>query len=244
MKLWQLFLAAFSLVLGDVVHAGPPFVTDDPDVPPVGAWEIDIPYILERAPGSTTMDTPLFDLNFGIPQMELNADIPIEVIHNERGGTAAGLSDIIFAVKWRFFGNENSPTELAIYPQISTPTGDYRQGLGEGRPAYALPVLAQEKWDKWSLYGNVGYWWQPGINQRNYWYAGAVIQRDITEQLNLGLELFGNTPTQRGIRPDIAFNVGGTWKLNEQLNVLFAAGRDIVGERRALLYLGLQILTK
>jgi hypothetical protein len=71
-----------------------------------------------------------------------------------------------------------------------------------------------------------------------------VLEREINERLSLGVELFGNTPKERGGRADVAFNVGGTWKLSRHVNMLFAAGRDIVGDTSAMIYLGLQFLTK
>ena len=40
------------------------------------------------------------------------------------------------------------------------------------------------------------------------------------------------------------FNIGGSFKLTEHLNLLFTGGRDIYGDTKAMLYLGLQILTK
>jgi hypothetical protein len=58
------------------------------------------------------------------------------------------------------------------------------------------------------------------------------------------VELFGNMAKERGGHADAAFNVGSTWKLTKHINLLFAAGRDIVGDTKAMIYLGLQILTK
>jgi hypothetical protein len=79
---------------------------------------------------------------------------------------------------------------------------------------------------------------------RDYFYAGAVIEREINERLTLGAELFANSPKERGGRSELAFNVGGTWRLNEHLNLLFSGGRDIVGDTTAMAYIGLQFLTK
>ncbi len=56
--------------------------------------------------------------------------------------------------------------------------------------------------------------------------------------------MFGNSPKERGGHSELAFNVGGTWKLNENLNLLFSGGRDIVGDTTAMGYIGLQFLTK
>ena len=71
-----------------------------------------------------------------------------------------------------------------------------------------------------------------------------MLERDFSERLTLGVELFGNSPKERGGRSDFAFNVGGTWKLSKHLNLLFAGGRDIVGDTTAMGYIGLQFLTK
>jgi Putative MetA-pathway of phenol degradation len=147
-------------------------------------------------------------------------------------------------VKWRFLNNEHSQFQLGTYPQVLVPTGNQSRGLGEGRSAFLLPILAQKNWGKWTLYGNVGFWWQTAAEERNYFYAGVVIEREINERLELAVELFGNSPKERDARSNIAFNLGGTLKLCEHLNVLFSGGRDIVGDTRATAYLGLQIVTK
>jgi hypothetical protein len=47
--------------------------------------------------------------------------------------------------------------QLGTYPQLLAPTGDRVRGLGQGQPAYLVPFLAQKNWEKWTLYGNVGY---------------------------------------------------------------------------------------
>ena len=228
----------------DLTRAGPPFVTDDPEPPPPGGWEINIPFILERTPGKTEMDAPLFDLNYGLPNIQLKLEIPVRIVHEDNNGTAAGPGDLLLGVKWRFFNSEKSQVQLGIYPQLLLPTGDHAREMGEGRPAFVFPVVAQKSWGEWTLYGNVGFWWQTAAETHNYVYAGAVLEREINERLELGVELFGNSPKERGGRPDVAFNIGGTWKLSKHVNMLFAAGRDIVGDTSAMAYVGLQILTK
>ena len=225
-------------------QAGPPFVTDDPEPPLPGGWEINIPFILERTPGSTQMDVPRFDLNYGLPNIQLKLEFPIEIEHEDNSGTVAGLGDMLLGVKWRFYNNEKSQLQIGTYPQILVPTGDESHNLGEGRAAFVLPLVAQKSWDKWTLFGNVGFWWQTAAETRNYVYAGAVLEREINDRLTLGVELFGNPPKERGANSDFAFNLGGTWKLNAHLNLLFTGGRDIVGDTHAMAYIGLQILTK
>lgn len=235
---------AASVLTANFVAAGPPFVTDDPEPPPPGGWEINVPFILEHTPGTTEMDAPLFDLNYGLPEIQLKLEIPVKVVEENDTGTSAGAGDMLLGIKWRFWNNEHSQFQLGTYPQLLVPTGDHTRGLGQGQPAYLLPLLAQKSWDKWTLYANVGYWWQTGPEERNYLYAGAVLEREINERLTVGAELFGNSPKAQGGRSEIAFNLGGIWKLNGHVNLLFTGGRDIVGDTHAMAYIGLQFLTK
>jgi len=243
-KLPFLFVTIGCLIAIGSVQAGPPFVTDDPEPPQPGGWEINVPFIIERSSGKTEMDAPLFDLNYGLPNIQLKLEIPVRIVHEDNDGTAAGPGDLLLGVKWRFFNSEKSQVQLGIYPQLLLPTGDQARGLGEGRSAFVLPLVAQKNWDKWTLYGNVGFWWQSAAETRNYVYAGLVLERVINERLTLGAELFGNSPKERGSRSEVAFNLGGTWKLNEHINLLFTGGRDMVGDTSAMVYIGLQLLTK
>jgi len=240
---WIIF-AVGSLLAINLAQGGPPFVTDDPEPPPPGGWEINVPFIFERTPNQTEMDAPLFDFNYGLPDVQLKVEFPIKIVHEDGEGTAAGAGDLLLGVKWRFLNNEQSQFQLGTYPQLLLPTGDHARGLGEGRLAFVLPLVAQKNWEKWTLYGNVGFWWQTAAETRDYFYAGAVLEREISERLTFGAELFGNSPKERGSRSDVAFNLGGTWKLSKHVNLLFAGGRDIVGDTNAMAYIGLQFLTK
>src|SRR5881397_4165584 len=171
MKIWPALIGIGYLLAPGPVQAGPPFVTDDPEPPPRGGWEVNIPFILERTPGVTEMDAPLFDLNYGVPGIQLKLEIPVEIIHNDSDGTVSGAGDLLLGVKWRFLNNEQSQFQLGTYPQVLVPTGDRARGLGQGQPAYLLPFLVQKSWSKWTVYGEVGYWWQTAPETRDYIYA-------------------------------------------------------------------------
>ena len=244
MKFDRAVSAAAVFVVAGVAQAGPPFVTEDPEPPPPGGWEINLPFIVERTPGKTEMEAPLFDFNYGLPNIQLKLEIPVEVVAGDSRGATGGAGDLLLGVKWRFFNNEHWQFQLGTYPQLLVPTGDHSRDLGQGRPALLLPIVAQKSWGKWTLYGNIGYWWQTAADARDYFYAGAVLEREISARLTLGAELFGDSPKERAANSDFAFNVGGTWKLSDHLNLLFSAGRDIVGDTHAMAYIGLQLLTK
>lgn len=63
---------------------------------------------LERTPGRTEMDSPLLDLNYGLPSLQLKAEFPIKIVHEDSRGTAAGAGDLLLGVKWRFLNNQDS----------------------------------------------------------------------------------------------------------------------------------------
>jgi hypothetical protein len=238
-------LVTFACLLAAILaQAGPPFVTDDPEPPPPGGWEVNLPFTFEQTRGKAEMDAPLLDFNYGLPDVQLKLEFPIKIVHEDRKGTAAGVGDLLLGAKWRFLNNEQSQLQLGIYPQVLLPVGDHARDFGEGGTAFVFPLLAQESWDKWTLYGNVGFWWQTAAERRNYIYAGAVLEREINERLTLAAELFGNAPKERGSRTDVAFNAGGIWKLSKHVHLLFAGGRAIVGDTSAMAYIGLQLLTK
>src|SRR5438093_684196 len=138
MKVHCVIVGVGSLLAICLSQAGPPFVTDDPEPPPPGGWEINVPFILERTPGRTEMDSPSFDLNYGLPNVQLKLEIPVKVVHDDGDGTRSGAGDLLVGVKWRFLNNEQSKLQLGVYPQLLLPTGDRVCRLGEGRSAFVF----------------------------------------------------------------------------------------------------------
>lgn len=112
MKLHCVISAIAVALIFNSAHAGPPFVTEDPEPPPSGGWEINVPFIIERTPGKTEMQAPLFDINHGLPDLQLKLEFPIEIVHQDSDGTAAGAGDLVIGVKWRFLNDERSKFQL------------------------------------------------------------------------------------------------------------------------------------
>jgi len=227
--------------------AGPPYITDDPEIPPPNGWEINLPFILERVPGETDMETPLFDINygtpamFGLPHVQLKLEIPIEVVARDGHGAITGLGDMLLGVKWPFLDETNWWPTVGVYPQFLVPTGLKSRGLGEGKTAWAMPVLAEKHWGKWTVYGNVGFVLQNASDLRDYWYWGLCANRDVTERLQLGVEIVENSPPPTEGYSNFAFDLGGTFKINEHMNLLFSAGRSFSGDTDYMAYIGLQL---
>jgi hypothetical protein len=132
---------------------------------------------------------------------------------------------------------------MGIYPQVRLPTGNSRRGLGEGRASYFLPLVAQKSWGKLTVYGDAGYVVQVRETSPNFWYWGAVFLYELSEKVELGGEIFGNTAKEAGGHSTVSFNGGGQWEIRGGYNLLFFAGHSLWGEPTTMIYLGLQILT-
>src|SRR5947199_673360 len=58
-------LATACLPVPAVAQGGPPLITDDPDTPGPGYWEINLAAVVARHPGSQSADLPRVDANYG-----------------------------------------------------------------------------------------------------------------------------------------------------------------------------------
>lgn len=232
-----------SVIVATAALAGPPFVTDDPETPPLHGWEINLPFILEHEAGEQTLETPLFDINYGYRgNVQLKVEFSLLNLRLDEGQTQRGLSDTSVGVKWRFLEESKGLPQIAIYPQVTLPTGDHQRGLGDGKPSYRFPVVAQKSWGPWTVFGNVAAVLQGTAGSRNFWYQGLTVVREVSHTLELGVEEYGNSPTDRDERSSLGYNLGGTWKVASSMNVLFSAGRTIRGEEATTAYLGIQVL--
>src|SRR5262245_65603595 len=95
------------------------------------------------------MNTPLFDLNYGLPDIQLKLEFPIETVSEDSNGTRAGPGDSLIGVKWRFFNNERLQFQLGTYPQVLAPTGNHSRGLGEGHAEIGRASCRGRGWMSW-----------------------------------------------------------------------------------------------
>lgn len=225
-----------------ITWAGPPYVTDDPETPARHGWEINVPYTRTVSRTVTTRTIPLFDVNYGyLENLQIKLEVPILSIDLAGMGNATGLGDTLVGVKWRLIEEKPGSLQLAVYPQIGLPTGDSDRGLGSGSFSYVVPILLQKNRGKWTGFGNAGYVVQTVSGSRDYAYYGAAITRQLSERLDVGAELFGNTPTSQSARSDLGFNLGAEWTFRKGRTLLASAGHGLSNGAGSQVYAGLQI---
>ena len=235
----------FFFLLGmGTAWAGPPFVTDDPVPVEFRHWEVYLASQWEHDRDEGTSGTlPHAEVNYGIvPDMQLHAIVPMACSAPHDGPTQYGIGDMEFGIKYRFIHEDDTrgTPQAGAFPLIDIPTGDSSRGLGEGRIKIFLPVWIQKTWGPWTTYGGGGYWYHPGKDNKNYWLAGWLLQRDLSEVITLGAEIFNSSPQARGESDETGFNAGGTINLSELQHILFSAGRDFKGPGTFSAYIAFQ----
>ena len=231
-------LALWSMT-GMTAWAAPPFLTDDPEPVELHHFEVYLAGTYSGYKAGYFSTLPQFEINYG-PAKNLQISLTSQmVIANPTGGTTQyGYGDTLVGAKYRFIQETRSSPQVSIYPQMTLPTGDLARGLGQGQSTFFLPIWMQKSFGPWTAIGGGGYWSNPGIGNRNYWYTGVLLQRQVTKRLNLGGEFFYISAQTFGGVSQAGINFGGTYDFDEIHHLLFSAGNDVYGSGKGLAYLG------
>ena len=108
------------LILGGpsaFAQGGPPLITDDPDTPGPGFWEVNISVQSDSSRNDTRLETPRVDANYGVgDRIQLKFELPwVQALDGER---RQGPGDATAGVKWRFLGREGMRLAWSVYPQV------------------------------------------------------------------------------------------------------------------------------
>src|SRR4029077_2456846 len=102
-----------------LAQGGPPLITDDPDTPGPGYWEINIAGLMEKTRGERRVEVPRVDFNYGVGRrIQLKFEVPWVVWQNDAQRNETGAGNATVGVKWRFFGQEGETIAWSIYPQL------------------------------------------------------------------------------------------------------------------------------
>jgi hypothetical protein len=211
------------------VVAGPPFVTDDPGPLPLHTGEFYLFAAGSRAVDGTALDaSPGIEANYSLFRNTFfHVVAPLALVRPTSGPTLLGPGDLELGFKWRFLAQDSARPDIGLFPLVSLPTGDKDRGLGSGETQLFVPIWLQKDFGRWTSYGGGGYNINPGTGNRNFWFTGILLQRQMSERLYLGGELFHQTPDTEGGTSGTGFNVGGGVTLSDPYQLLFSAGRNL-----------------
>jgi hypothetical protein len=230
-------LVVSLLVAIGTARAGPPYTTDDPEPVPLHAWEVYAATVTERGLEGWTGTAPHFEVNYGAaPEVQVHLITPLVYSAPRSGNFAYGPGDAELGIKVRFVGEGQTTPQIGIFPLVELPTGDSARGLGEAHVRVFLPIWFQKTFGAWTTYGGGGYWFNRGRNNRDWFYAGWQVQRQLTPRLTAGIEVYHTTPTAAGDRHETRFNIGSTLDLTGRSHLLVSVGRGIQGANRLQAY--------
>jgi hypothetical protein len=223
-----------SAVTGSVLFAsclavaGPPFLTDDPEPVEYRHHEFYIATQFTKTADGTSGTLPHLEYNYGaVPNVQVHVIVPFAFSDPKEGSRESGLGDIEFGVKYRFLEETDSRPMAGVFPILVTSTGDEKQGLGNGSAQLFLPLWLQKKWGDWQTYGGGGYWFNNASGAKNHWFFGWQLQKELSEHITLGGELFYNTEKVEGEGSSVGFNLGGFYHFDEHNHLLFSVGSGL-----------------
>lgn len=98
----------------------------------------------------------------------------------------------------------------------------------------------QKSLGHWTTYGGGGVEYHPGSGNKSFLFGGWLLQRDLSDKLTLGAEIFSHGPQADGESDETLANFGGYYNLSGQHHILFSIGKDIHGPNEILGYLAWQ----
>ncbi len=226
---WLLALFAVPFLLHPSgARAGAPFLTDDPGFVAQG-WEVR-PQASYESNVNGIIETGALDLNYTIvPTFKLNLTLTEKRIDPAGGPSASGLADTDFKFKWRFL--EEDPNgwrpAMSIAPNVTFPTASSRDGLGDGVWRYKLPVQFGKTLGDYYAFGEIGYQWAASKNASDQAIYGLAVQRAVTPELTVGIELNGSAPTDSWRDYGLIANLGAAYVINDHVQVLGSIGRTV-----------------
>ncbi len=217
--------------------AGPPFRTDDPEPVEYKNWEFYAATQYQNDMDGVSGTAPHLEANYGVvPNVQLHLLMPNAYSRPHGGPSLFGPGDVELGAKYRFIQEGDYMPMVGTFPLLHLPTGSQNRGLGNGESQFYLPLWLQKSWGPWTSYGGAGYWINPGTGNKNYWYSGWLLQRDITRWLTFGAELFHMTPTTTDGEHETGYNIGAIVNFTENNHFICSAGSDIHGPASFFFY--------
>jgi len=219
--------------------AGPPFQTDDPEPVPYQHFEF---YTLSTGTvirGDTQGVAPAFEFNYGlVPNGQIHIIAPLTFDSPTGGRSQFGYGDTELGFKYRFVDEDKNGSRpmIGVYPLVELPTGNANLGLGAGNMRAYFPLWIQKSFDDWTTYGGGGYWINHGDDtlNRDYWFFGWLLQRQVTKQLAIGGEIFHQTATVAFgatnpiyTQPTTGFNIGAIYDFDDDHHLLVSVGTGL-----------------
>ena len=146
---------------------------------------------------------------------------------NQLVGKADGFGDMTVEVKYAFA--ELAGISFAIKPSVIMPTGEYSDGLSEGRWQFGTTMIATREFEegKYALHANLGYEHHDyrndearDSNRNNLWSGSIAGEAEVAKGLFAVAELgLATTADKTTSELSACALVGARYEINEHLDI-------------------------
>jgi hypothetical protein len=210
----------------------PPLDIDDPGTPGCNKWEINVTVDGDFSHGERHLETPLFDINYGIgDNIQLKYEIP-SVQDQSDQTTTSGFGNSKVGIKYLFFESEEDKVGVATYPQYSAMNLGPQQGSVVTLPLLFTRKIGQTSKGDVTLNVNLGYNITNSIDSRDY--VSAAVGAGVP--LSPKLAIMGEIATEQAVRQSddgtreqlVKLNVGMMGTLNKNLFLYGSVGSSVI----------------
>lgn len=230
--LWAGSLALIAAAAASPSWAGPPYVTDDPEPTDTGHWENYLYTESAHVAGQGATPEAGIEINYGaFEDTQLTWSVPLNP-NPGPGGMGVVWAPLGGGVKYRFIEEDDDGwrPQVAFFPQIAIPVGPANRGA----PVTELfPVWAQKSFGAWTLFGGGGYTNNPGPDNRDFVNYGIALQRQVTDDLALGVEMFGQGRDSLDDRASAAVGAAVQYDFTKLWHVVGSINTGIANARQA-----------
>lgn len=217
-------ILAVAAFLPSASFATHPLVTDDTGTQGAGGFQFELSSDQSRAAkGGVNSRTALISstLTYGLTdELDIAVGLPYQLISNDGEPQVRGMSDAALGAKWRF--HEKDGLSIGLKPQVFIPTGNELRGLGSGKAAYGVNLLASYEIDNYTLLSNAGYTYSNNVlgTRKNIWNASAAVVWNAMPKTRLLLDVgaYSNADPLSSRHPAFAV-AGAVYSPHEKLDL-------------------------
>ncbi|HEX6794233.1 MAG TPA: transporter [Casimicrobiaceae bacterium] len=245
-KWMQPCVVAIAIALpAGTAQSGAPFQTDDPGVVGAGRVELLVFDQVTLAGRTRSGSAPGVEWHWGVRDgTEIDVTSALASSASSDTGTRRGYGDTTIGLKYRLVPESVTAPLVSLVPKVTFATGSAARGLGNGGNRLLLGVAIQKEIAAgFVTYANAAYTFNNGRDNRDFWFAGWVVQRQLSPEWVVGAELFATSAQAVGHRGSTGVNVGGYYLFDPNDPLLFSLGRGVANvheTNRVSSYIGYQ----
>lgn len=225
--------------------AGPPYNVDNPSTTELKHFDLLLGYSSSQNADGESQTFPGISLSYGLKDnLELGLDFGLTSNRGAGAARLAGFGDMTPAIRWRFQEETKHRPQLLLGYALKIPTADRARGLGTGAVDHTLWLSAGKSYKRWQVYGNLGYVLPGSHEASSNLFYGMVVTYQLTETLQFGGQVYGNSPAAPGTNDELAWGFGLSYNYSPDKTLMFQVGKSERGYSDLNVFAGIQFTFK